>query len=511
VSEVTRITALIAARKAAAEAEAAAAAWEEPAPLGVRSELPAFPVDALPDWLADEVRALAEFTQTPADLAGTVAFAVLSTAAGGRAVVEVRRGWREPVNVFVVVAMPPGSRKSAVFTTMTAPLLDGERALVEATSPRVIEAQTQRKIQSRIAEQQAAQVSKAKDEDGAAAEAIAAAQMAEAITVPALPRLVADDITSETCASLLAEQDGRLAVLSAEGGIFATLAGRYSGGVPSIEVFLKGHAGDMLRVDRKSRPPEHVDHPALTLGLAVQPEILRAIARMPGFRGRGLLARILYAVPENNVGRRRIGTDSVPEDVRATYRANVQTLVMALHEWTDPAVLTLTPGAAAVLVELEREIEPQLLGDAELGHVADWAAKLVGATVRLAGLLHLADTVETSWARPIDEDTVRRAVTLARYFVRHALAVFDVMGADPLVEDARRVLRWIERYSVTAFTRRDAYQGTRPYFVKVTDMDPALRLLEVHGYIRARYVAAPRSAGRPPSPAWDTNPLVVGS
>ena len=40
-----------------------------------------------------------------------------------------------------------------------------------------------------------------------------------------MPRLVADDITPEAAASLLAEQGGRLAVLSAEGGIFTTLAG----------------------------------------------------------------------------------------------------------------------------------------------------------------------------------------------------------------------------------------------------------------------------------------------
>lgn len=85
------------------------------------------------------------------------------------------------------------------------------------------------------------------------ADGSSAALAAEEITVPVLPRLVADDVTPEAVASLLAEQGGRLAVLSAEGGILATLAGRYSG-APNLEVFLKGHAGDLLRVDRKGRP-----------------------------------------------------------------------------------------------------------------------------------------------------------------------------------------------------------------------------------------------------------------
>ncbi|GGM73888.1 hypothetical protein GCM10007977_089320 [Dactylosporangium sucinum] len=117
---------------------------------------------------------------------------------------------------------------------------------------------------------------------------------ADGITVPVLPRLVADDVTSEQAASLFAEQGGRLAVLSAEGGIFATLAGRYSG-TPNLEVFLKGHAGDMLRVDRRSRPAEHVVRPALMLGLAVQPEVPRDIA--PYRRTRSAAAAASALIP----------------------------------------------------------------------------------------------------------------------------------------------------------------------------------------------------------------------
>ena len=80
-----------------------------------------------------------------------------------------------------------------------------------------------------------------------------AALVADSIVVPTMPRLLADNVTPEAAASLLAEQGGRLAVLSAEGGIFDILAGRYSGGMPDLDVWLKGHAGDPLRVDRKGR------------------------------------------------------------------------------------------------------------------------------------------------------------------------------------------------------------------------------------------------------------------
>lgn len=295
---------------------------------------------------------MAEFTQTPPDLPGCLALACLSTAAGGRAVVEVRAGWREPVNIYTIVVLPPGSRKSAVFRAMTEPVLAAERQLIDKTRPQITEAEIARRIAARAAERatQAAASATGDHQAHAVAEASAAALAAEAVEVPVLPRLLADDITPEAAASLLAGQGGRLAVLSAEGGIFATLAGRYSASGPNLEVFLKGHAGDMLRVDRKGRPAEHVTSPALTLGLAIQPEVLTDIARMPGFRGRGLLARLLYALPENTIGHRRIGAPPVPEPVAETYAESLRAMVISLAEWTDPAVAwpRFRPGLRAV-------------------------------------------------------------------------------------------------------------------------------------------------------------------
>ena len=76
------------------------------------------------------------------------------------------------------------------------------------------------------------------------------------LEIKAPPRLIVDDASPEKIASLLCEQGGRLALFSAEGGIFDILAGRYtSNGMANFDVFLKGHAGDPIRVDRIGRPP----------------------------------------------------------------------------------------------------------------------------------------------------------------------------------------------------------------------------------------------------------------
>ena len=491
----------------------AAQEWDDPVPLGASGLLPAFPVSAFPRWLADQVAETARFTQTPPDLAASAGLSVLSTAAGGRAVVEVRGSWREPVNLYNVVALPPGARKSAVFAGMTEPVLGTEAAMVASARDAILEADTLRKIALHDAEKAArwaAGIDDAEAQNKAHAEAISKALMAEGITVPVMPRLVADDITPEAVASLLAEQGGRLAVLSAEGGIFATLAGRYSSGTPNFEVFLKGHSGDMLRVDRRSRPPEYIPRPALTLGLCVQPEVLRDIARLPGFRGRGLLARILYSLPPDLVGRRRIGEPAIPEGVQAAYAGAVETLVRSLAEWTDPAVLTLTPGATALLLDAERAIEPRL--DAETGDLAgirDWASKLIGATARIAGLLHLATHPAGGWAHPVSEDTMDAAIGLGRYYTEHALAAFDHMGAEPVLGDARVILRWLERDCLTRFTRREAFTAlSRSRFPKAGDLDVPLALLEDHGYIRREAEPERTGPGRPRHPPGRPTPTL---
>ncbi|MEU7868033.1 DUF3987 domain-containing protein [Dactylosporangium sp. NPDC049140] len=489
----------------------AAPVWPPPIPLAARHGAPPYPVEALPAWLADMVSAVAEFTQTPTDLAGCLALAALSTAAGGRACAEVRPGWREPCNLFTAVVLPPGSRKSAVFATMTRPLLAAERTLIDRAKPAIVEAELARRVASKAAERAANAAAHADSgaRDRLLADAAGATMNADAITVPVLPRLIADDVTSEQAASLLAEQGGRLAVLSAEGGIFATLAGRYSG-APNLEVFLKGHAGDMLRVDRRSRPAEHVDRPALTLGLAIQPEVLRDIASMPGFRGKGLLARILFAVPENTVGRRRIGADPVPTAIAEAYATNLGTLVAALDGWTDPAVMPLTSAANARVLDIERDVEPRLGPSGAWAHIVDWGSKFTGAIVRIAGLLHLATHGGNGCTRPVEVDTVDQAAALGRYFAEHALAAFDDMGADPVIDDARHILGWIERTVSRRFTKRDLFSAlSRGRFRKAADLDPALNLLQAHGYLRAEPIPERVGAGRPPSSAWLTHPEIT--
>jgi replicative DNA helicase len=489
--------------------------WEPPVPLGVAGELPGFPVEVLPGWLGEYVAAVATATQTPPDLAGMLALAVLATVAAGAVEVEPRPGWREPLCLFVAVGMDAGSRKSGVFTALTRPVADFERDQAAAALPGITETAVLRRIadQAAATAEAAAGKAAASQQEEARAEAIARAAEASALVVPPVPRWLVDDATPEALAGLLAVY-GRIALLSAEGDVFDQMAGRYNQTAgPNLGVYLKGHAGDLLKVDRRGRPPEYVERPCLTIGLAVQPEVLRGLAGRPGFGGRGLLARFLYSLPESLVGRRQAGAPPVLPAVADRYALELQALAasLAVPAGDDgPALLALDQTAGEQLLAFERELEPRLAaGSGDLAHLAGWAAKLAGATCRLAGLLHLAGHLRDGWARPIGADTFASAARLAGYLVEHARAVFDLMGADTRVDDARWLLDWISRTNQVQFTRRDAHLAApRGRFPKATNLDPALSLLEEHGYLR-RVDADPSGpkGGRPPSPRFLVNPL----
>jgi replicative DNA helicase len=492
--------------------------WEPPIPFGMTGEVPTFPVEVLPGWLGEYVAAVATATQTPPDLAGMLALAVLATVAAGAVEVEPRPGWCEPLCLFIAVGMDAGARKSSVFTAMTRPVAEFEREQAAAALPSITETAALRRIADQAAAQAEAAASRAptSQQEEAQAEAIARAAEAANLIVPPVPRWLVDDATPEALAGLLATY-GRIALLSPEGDVFDQMAGRYNQAAgPNLGVYLKGHAGDLLKVDRRGRPPEYVERPCLTIGLTVQPEVLRGLASRPGFGGRGLLARFLYSLPASLVGRRQPGAPPVPPVVASRYTLELQALAASLTTPTGPtsdqgpSLLVLDQEATQLLLSFEQDLEPRLAaGSGDLAHLAGWAAKLAGATCRLAGLLHLAEHLRDGWAHPVGADTLAGAIRLADYLVEHARAVFDLMGADPRTDDARWLLDWINRTDQAQFSRRDAHAAApRGRFRKAADLEPTLTLLEEHGWLR-RVDADPPGpkGGRPSSPRFLVNPL----
>ena len=501
------------AAEAAALAEADRRGWPDPLPLSGTPDVPTFPLWALPEWLGEYAACLAEVTQTPADLAGCLALAVLSVAAAGKVWVDAG-AWTEPTCLYVVVVLPPGNRKSEVFRAMTAPLRAVERTMIDAARPVIAEALIRRRLAEADADKtaRAAETAAASlDSDRRTSALIDAAEARlelDSAAVPAEPCLFADDTTIERLGSRLAEQGGRFAVLSPEGEIFSIAAGRYSG-APNLGILKQAHAGESARVDRMGRT-EHIEAATLTLGICTQPGVLGRLGETPQFREQGLLARLLYAVPESRLGYRNPTPDPMPPAARDLYSATVTALTLSLSALDEPRTLTFAPDAAQAVTALLAAVEPRFRPGADLAHMTDWGGKLAGAIIRIAALLHLAEHVRDGWDRPVTLDTLNAATEIGDYFTHHAKAAYDAIGADPATAAASAILQWLDTTRPAKVTARDLMRGMPQRFRKAADLAAPLQILESRGWIRPRPGArSTPGGGRPAAPAWDVHPSIV--
>lgn len=440
--------------------------WEDPVPFtGTAAPLPPFPVDALPDWIGHMVGAVAEFFDTPPDVAAFAALGAVSVATARRAWVNAR-GQREPVNAYLLTALDSGSRKSGPFKLMAIdPLTTAQQALQD--------------------EAEAAPLPPGLDE------------------TPEI-RLFTTSATPAGLRELAARpgMDGkpveRVGVISDEGGVFQELAGRYDR-VPDLDLVLSGWNGAPYMADRATKAVTPMYGPVLTMSLTVQPTVLKTMAGNDAFVARGLLARILYGLPPDVVGRRRNERIPVPAVIGDRYEKLMRDLVVTLQagnrrEWS------LSDAAYKLFHDAEQALEPKLARGAEYGGndgMREWASKYTGQILRIAGILHAAEHANENAPNRISENTMQNALKLGEYFLAHAEATFGFMRADPNAEGAGEILRWLADidWSTQPFTGRAPQHVTRREVCKFVwryRSDPggalmALQMLEKYGWVTITY------------------------
>jgi len=457
-----------------------------------------------PRALWDMVDAVAEAYQVPRDLPFFLILSILSTCTGGRRVARIRPNWTEQVSIYSVTALPPGTRKSPVFKAVTGPLHEVQAELRQQIAPQRDQNLAHRDVWTAKVEK----LKKAGDTSmSALADLDGALMEVNSITVPALPKLVGDDVTPEHLGHTMAEQEGRFALFSSEGGIFTTLGGRYSNGVPNLDLVLKAWSGDHWDSGRVTRGDLTIENPFLSIGLTVQPEILEGLAEVKALRHSGFLGRFFYALPRSLVGIRKPDGTAIPEHVRDAYRDAVWALGHIV--WPSPeAELPLTEEAVQLLDDFHEGHEPRLHPDfGDLAEMADWAAKLPGQLVRVATLLALFDQPHVD---RIDATWVRQAINLAPYFISQASAAFRLMaGNTSRTARPRIVLTWIRRKHLTEFTVRDVRRGLggQEWAKDVEEIRAALDELEDLGWVQMLPQPDTGSrAGRKPSERYAVNP-----
>lgn len=526
--------------------------WGPIDPLLPDLPLPPFPLHALPTWMSAMVEAVAANTETDPCMAAVTALGLTSAPLSNRFVVLTPIWMERGLNLFVASIADSGELKSAVFAALDEPIRRHERdTLAEQAPDRRDRDRDRRDSETRlgVAREELKKAMKAEvaaraaigqgpedqtvdggvaDEDVAAVTAAQRAVAAARDHVHAIEReleadeeeqrapyaLLADDSTQEALQRQMAQQDGRVAIVSAESELLPMAAGRYADNVANLQVYLSGFSGEPLRAERITREVPPVHHPGLSVVVSVQPVVMEEARRNAYLARRGLLARFMYAVPRSRAGDRHLaGRPSLPVSVEREYREVLMRLcrIGDAQSSMAPVQLRLLGEAARALEEWhDARLEPRRdRANGDLGateEMAAWAARLHGLMVRVAGILHVAEHLEEAASVTIEPATVAKAIEVAEWAAEHAFAAFGVDRLDRVGHDAVRLRAWYGKSAdVTAsFTVRDACRALRG--LDAERVRGALSRLAEHGYVR---IARPRSgsSGGRPSDIVTINPV----
>ncbi len=455
-------------------------------------EMPTFPLHALPKSFKEYIKNVSDNLATPVEMGVLAELAIISVCLQGKVFIQVKEDYKESTNLYVLVIAEPGERKSPLLKLLSAPLYAYEKKINNERKTKIREDEMKLKV---LKKNQAMY-----EEDAQYEKAIKVQEEIDELyeNKTHLLRLTADDFTIEALTSLLSENNGRMSIISSEGGMFNNITGRYSN-KSSFETLLKAYTGDTIRVDRKGRESELIENALLTILVMAQESVLQGIMDDGDLRGQGFLGRFLYCKPISPMGKREYDTPALNHQIVNDFNA---TLVNLLNiEGVN--ILTLSDDAKQVCKNFFNWLEPQLVG--ELDEIRDWASKLHGTTIRIAGILHCIENNGLGNS-VITKHTIRNACKIAIYCIEHAKIAFSIMGTSESVVKAKFVLHKLETITVTEITKRDIYMLCRSkYFKKAEDINETLDLLAEHGYIRVKETMSSNTVGRKPSTVYELN------
>ena len=461
--------------------------WDEIIPLD-DANLPAFPIDALPNALRNYVLDVAESTQTPIDMAGVASLALMSIAMQPRYKVVGKADWEEQLSLYCMIVAEPSDRKSAVFNQIIKVIQSFEADYNERHSIDVLKSQEEhssleKRYKKATKDYENGKITK--DEYDDAFNKYASHKVIKPIS------LTLDDVTSESLTNEIESQDGCIALVSSEGGIFDILSGSYTN-FPNIDIFLKGYSGDFIKVSRIGRPSLYVKNPRLTILLTVQPKVLENVVNNGTFTGRGLSARFLYSVPKSLVGSRRFETKPIDFDNKKRFSDLIHEILN--EPKTVPKYITLSDDAYSLLKDYYESFESRLVTD--LKEIGGWAGKLVGNILRISALITRARNVrydaflytpstDDSAEWMVQKEDMENAIRLGDYFLEHARYAFDFMDDSTIKKQALNFLEKLKVSKVNEISFRDACRTTK-FMNKKDKATAVITLLVDNGYLREK-------------------------
>ena len=476
--------------------------WDTPIPFQTVNA-PNFPTDCLPEPIASFVKALAESTQTSEEMGGILSLGILATVFQSRYEVEIKSDWKEPLCLYTLAIAPPAERKSAVIAHLTAPVYHYEAARRESEQGEIARNRAERDFLEQKLQNMKKKLSRSPEkQNNLHEEILKTIEELDRFEDKHAYRLLVDDTTPEKLVEIMDTQKGCITILSAEGGVFDTITGRYNKSA-NFDIYLKGHAGDPIAIDRIGRATNYIEHPRLSMILTLQPHVLHNLIENTAFRARGLCGRFLYAVCKSKIGYRKVDSEAIPEQAKQEYERFINHILSGKKS----GVIRLSDEARKVQLEYAAQIEKRLGNEWE--SIRDWGGKLVGTMLRIAALLHAAELSENATEIPVGAKTITNSVKIAEYLGSHAMIAYQEMGADQNYEDAKYLLKRICGLEHGEILKSELFDICKGKITKVENMESALQVLVDKNFIKINKQQSGKK-GRP-SQKIIVNPAIKNS
>jgi putative DNA primase/helicase len=478
--------------------------WETPENLlEANSESARYPLGALPGVVGDAVREVVEIVKCPPALAANSALSVLAVAGQGIANIQPNiRIKHSPLSLYLLSIGESGERKTTADNFFSGVLDMWSYQKQQETEPDLIKARADMAAWKAEVEgikdaiKQAARKGQDNHENRTRLELAEATQPKAVYT----PSMVFEDTTPQSVAFDLVHEWPSAGILSSEAGVVfgghGMKADNITGNLAALNKLWEG--GSMPIKRRGEGGSFHVRDVRLSMGLAVQPSIIRDFYDTNGdkARGSGFTARFLLAYPNSTKGNR---LETIQEISEQHPKKALNLFYAKLHEVLEQQyanakngklenlpILKLSSDAKDVWLEYLNGAEIELRAGGDMADYSDLASKTADNAARIAGLFHLfngGDVLDS-----IDGITMEAGVMLASWHLYEARRFFHEIAVPTDLSNAIKLDHWLIDYCRTHYTdtiSRRELQRLAPYKVRNgINLDKALEELEGANRIR---------------------------
>lgn len=479
-------------------------AWGSPEPVTEEGERP--PSLELPKllppeltWLGTYLTAVAGNIQTPIGLVAPLALACASAAASQAVIFHGRPGHIEVPSLWVAGGAAPGERKSATLHSISKPL---RKRMYE------------RKYKRSDFEEWLDSPENLNDNDPADFWKPKRKLRGGGSRNPP-PAFISGEKRGEECQIItdastaglidtLSNNLGRACLLSDEGSFIDRAITRRD---ESLDPYLKPWSGEDITVKRH-RCTIHIPSPQLTIGLLVQPEVLRQLFSNRTLVQRGFTQRFLLSVPEPLPSRSYSSALEVPSELDFEWTSTLRKIDdLPRGGNAIPRAIHLSGAGMKAYSHHADYLNEQHSRNLCHPILAEWISKAHGQLLRISGLLTLLGNPE---ATEIDTPAVMAAAQWIEYFrehFRHHLIACNQLS--PIQAQACRTLLWLKSNFMTKASRSQITQNLRCQGFQTADSWlPVFKLLVDKGWLRPGHNEPIGDKGGRPSHAFDINPAL---